>query len=530
MNKLKFILCLVPVFILYSLPGYGTTTYEWDFGDGQYSYEENTTHVFSTWGDYDWTFTRFENGVPCCTDWGTVCVNYYEWNFGDGTISYEKNPIHQYAAPGEYDWTFVYINCKGQICTTYGTIIITDPPPIFNLVTPNGGENILPFTIYDITWNAQYVSNPLKILLLQNDAEVGIIANSVSAGSGQYKWTAATYEGGTATGTGWKIRIKDSVTGNVLDTSDASFSISDQSAITVTSPNGGENWLPGTIQNITWTASNLGATVKITLWQNGVLKGTIADTLDPISSPYPWTVGKYVGGTAEPGTGYTVKIKETGTYVADNSDAAFTISSQPVITVTSPNGGETWPQGQTRYITWNYSNLTYALKITLWQNGGLIGTIWDNLDYASCSYAWTVGNYSGGVAPQGSGYTIKIKEIGTFTADNSDSPFTIGPGPVLWLISPNGGERWSRGLVHNITWNSLNVTNTIKLILLKNGTAAGTIAQGLSAGTGTYSWTVGNYTGGTAAPGTGYTIQARDNVTNAILDVSNASFSIFLNI
>jgi PKD repeat protein len=531
MSKLKFILCFVLVFILYAVPGYGTTQYIWDFGDGQSSDQECPTHVYSTWGEYVWTLTIIRDG-DVCVNYGTICINYYEWDFGDGTVSYEKNPQHQYSEPGEYTWTFTYRSCKGEICTTYGTVNIIDPPSIFTITSPNGGENILPFTTFDITWQQQileYVRNPLKITLLQNDNELGMIANNIDPEACSYPWTAATYEGGTASGSGCKIKITDSVTGQLLDTSDAAFSISDQSVITVISPNGGENWLPGSTENITWTASNVNTSVKITLWSGGVNVGTIGQYLDPISSSYAWTVGKLMDGSyVDPAAGCTIKIKEIGLPVADFSDASFTISNDPTITVTSPNGGETWPPGLTRYITWNYSNLTYGLIISLWKDGIKQGIIANNLDYISGSYAWNVGNYDGGPAEPGPGYTIRIKEIGNPVSDFSDGPFTISDQPAIWVTSPNGDEQWSHGFTHDITWQSLNLSNQVKITLWKDGINQGTIASYLPTTQTSYSWVVGSYDGGTALPGTGYTIKVKE-IGLPTSDTSDKPFSIFDN-
>lgn len=80
--------------------------------------------------------------------------------------------------------------------------------------------------------------------------------------------------------------------------------------ITVTSPNGGEILEPGSIQNITWDSSGISGSLKITLWKDGTRIDIIADNIDPA-----------------PGTGYTVKIKEKDTTVADFSDASFTLAN-----------------------------------------------------------------------------------------------------------------------------------------------------------------------------------------------------------
>jgi hypothetical protein len=195
--------------------------------------------------------------------------------------------------------------------------------------------------------------------------------------------------------------------------------------ITVTSPNGGENWQWGSAQNITWNCAGLSGNIKIALWKDGAVVGTIADSIDPALGSYSWTAGQYVGGTAPAGSGYAIKIKEIGTAVSDISDATFTLTPSASITVTSPNGGENAQLGSVHNITWEYAGLSANIKITLWKNGALVGTIANSIDPALGSYSWAVGEYIGGTASAGSGYAIKIKEIGTSVSDMSNAPFSI---------------------------------------------------------------------------------------------------------
>jgi len=193
--------------------------------------------------------------------------------------------------------------------------------------------------------------------------------------------------------------------------------------IGVTSPNGGENWKLSSSQNITWNAAGITGLLKITLWKNGILVGTIANNIAPAAGSYAWTAGKLSNGSmVAPGADYTIKIKETGTAIADSSDANFTLS--PGITVTAPNGGQTWTIGNVKQITWRSGGLTNQIKISLWKDNVLVGTI-ATVAPAGSPYAWTVGSYTGGTAAAGSGYTIKIKEIGTTVTDTSDGTITL---------------------------------------------------------------------------------------------------------
>ena len=467
---------------------------------------------------------------------------------GGGSVSKNPDkPVYDYGenveisavpAPG-YTFTHWSGNAGGVDIPVYVTmhndLTVTanfeGPPPELTVTAPNGGEDWQLGSTQNITWDYANLSGNLKITLWKDGSAIATIATDIDPSLNAYQWSVGNHLGGTvASGAGYAIKIKEIGTA-IEDNSDAPFTISDSQtpSLTVTAPNGGEDWELGTTQNITWDYTNLSANLKITLWKDGSAIATIATDIDPSLNAYQWSVGNHLGGTVASGAGYTIKIKEIGTAVEDNSDAAFTISDSqtPSITVTSPNGGEGWGLGSTQNITWNPSGLSSPVKITLWKDGGLIGTIAKNIAPSTSSYSWIVGYYIGGTAATGTGYTIKIKEIGTAVADTSDTAFTISesPTPMIRVTTPNGGEDWELGATQNITWIASNISANLKITLLKDGVVVGTIATDVAPSPSYYEWTVGNHAAGTAAVGTGYTIKIKE-VGTAVVDFSDASFTI----
>jgi hypothetical protein len=94
--------------------------------------------------------------------------------------------------------------------------------------------------------------------------------------------------------------------------------------ITVTTPNGGQSWRPGSAYTIWWTyTGDPGANVKIELLKNGVLNGTVVNST-PVgnngSGYYTWTIPS---GQAS-GTDYRIRITSDGSYT-DTSDKNFKI-------------------------------------------------------------------------------------------------------------------------------------------------------------------------------------------------------------
>ena len=131
-------------------------SWQWDFGDGSFSVEQNPTHTFSDTGEYHVCLTVFDNYGPCqdtwcdiinievpqlCnadfdfeqseenpfefsfTDLSTGIANAWDWNFGDGGFSNLQNPVHIFADTGAYEvcltvyHTDSLLYCNSTFCT-----------------------------------------------------------------------------------------------------------------------------------------------------------------------------------------------------------------------------------------------------------------------------------------------------------------------------------------------------------------------------------------------------------------------------
>ena len=286
------------------------------------------------------------------------------------------------------------------------------------------------------------------------------------------------------------------------------------STITVVSPNGGENWTRGTTQMINWTSTVSNKSyVKIELLKHGVAnKVIIASTLNDGS--YPWLIPV----TQVPGTDYKIKITNT-TNVAynDTSDNNFTIPA-PSITVVSPNGGENWRRGTTQTIKWNSTeSLGTYVKIELLKPGVankviILSTLNDG------SHPWII------PATQLPGDDYKVKITSTINAsvnDTSDNPFTI-PAPSFTVVSPNGGENWTRGTTQTIKWNSTESPGTyVKIELLKPGTANKVIILS-TLNDGSHPWPIL----ATQLTGDNYRIKITSTINASVNDTSDNNFSI----
>ena len=95
----------------------------------------------------------------------------------------------------------------------------------------------------------------------------------------------------------------------------------------------------------------------------------------------------------------------------------------------------------------------------------------------------------------------------------------------LKLNQPNGGETLTLGQTCPIAWTAVGVAQKVKLVLANvNGVPVGVIAENVAAGASPFSWTVGQFQGGTASPGS-YRIRVKV-MSGPLEDLSDGVFTI----
>ena len=296
--------------------------------------------------------------------------------------------------------------------------------------------------------------------------------------------------------------------------------------ITVSAPNGGENWTAGSIYTIRWTyTGNPGSYVKIELWKGGVLNRTISSFAfigSGGNGSFNWTIPS----NQTPGIDYRIKVTSTTNAAAtDESNANFTILG-PTITVVTPNGGQNWTAGAAYAIQWTYTgNPGTSVKIELWKGGVLNRTIISSASTGSGgngSYNWTIpSNQTPDID-----YRIKVTSTTNAAAtDESDVNFTI-LAPTITVTVPNGGESWRRNTGNYIRWTYTGNPGNVRIELLND--PAGTVNRIISSsalvgngGNGSYYWVIPyNQTLGS------FKIRVTSTTNGAVNDTSNNIFTI----
>ncbi|HET7712034.1 MAG TPA: PKD domain-containing protein, partial [Thermoanaerobaculia bacterium] len=148
----------------------GATAWQWAFGDGTTSSQQNPTKRYFVPGTYTVTLTAYRNtegsgasrtvvvlspapAVPAVsaafdfsagvrtgvgvtfTDRSTGNPDRWNWNFGDGQTSTARNPVHVFSAPGNYTVTLTAGNAGSSSATSRIVSVSNSMVPFRSLVS-----------------------------------------------------------------------------------------------------------------------------------------------------------------------------------------------------------------------------------------------------------------------------------------------------------------------------------------------------------------------------------------------------------
>ena len=170
----------VPTKVMFVDNSMGSTpmTYQWDFGDGSTSTEQNPSHMYTLRGLYtvkltvtnqfgssteikkdyitigmgpkaDFAATPVNGNVPLSvqfTDKSQGQVTTWQWDFGDGKRSDEKDPVHTYWTAGVYNVILTVSNDYGSSDATKFNFI-TVVGPLTSKFTPDPSSGKSPLVV-----------------------------------------------------------------------------------------------------------------------------------------------------------------------------------------------------------------------------------------------------------------------------------------------------------------------------------------------------------------------------------------------
>lgn len=218
-----------------SVTGGSVDSWEWSFGDGNSSTEENPLHQYGDAGDYNvqLVVTSDEGCVDSLSQLVTIYpgpiaafsanpptayvfenINFtdesqsdfpitsWDWDFADGNFSTDQNPTHNFNEGGDYDVMLIVEDENGCIDTTKNIVNIYLPPNVPSGFSPNSDNNNDFLYVYGgpyETLEFKVYNNWGEVIFTSNDASVGWDGTykGVDQPVGVYVWTvkATTSDG-----------------------------------------------------------------------------------------------------------------------------------------------------------------------------------------------------------------------------------------------------------------------------------------------------------------------------------------------
>ncbi|MDI6807822.1 MAG: M6 family metalloprotease domain-containing protein [Candidatus Eisenbacteria bacterium] len=201
----------------------------------------------------------------------------------------------------------------------------------------------------------------------------------------------------------------------------------------------------------------------------------------------------------------------------------------PLAVVVSPNGGESWLSGTSHDVTWTATDSTVvdSTSIYLSTDGGATYPV--TLAHGETNdgiYSWTVSNLPSTQCK------IKVRAYDRALntgEDVSNAVFTIQDAysPSVTVLTPNGGETWTSGTLHSVTWTVTDATPgdtaSIHILFSTDGGATypDTVARN-EVNDGSFFWLLPD----TSVSQCKIKVEAYDKTLNMGQDVSDSLFTI----
>jgi hypothetical protein len=321
--------------------------------------------------------------------------------------------------------------------------------PTLEVVTPNGGETWDIGSVHTVRWTRANFSGLVNVYYNNWYPSGTWEAVQINVAVDSVQWVVPA----PVTGTG-RIRVASVNLPSYMDDSNGDFSCG--SGLTVTSPNGGENWSVTGLGTIAWTRANANDSATVQLNRSYPIGAWETLSTSAGGDNYLWTI-------SEPLTsGARVRVYLTGNpSVGDTSDASFSIISSSLSLIT-PNGGEVWNTRMYQTVSWTRSNAPGPAAVLL--NRQYPGGVWDTLatSVTADTFLWWVPN--DGCSTAVARVRIVWQDVPQIS-DTSAADFAIVPNLVVTY--PNGGEIWPYESTQIIRWRRSNSPGPVKVLMTR---------------------------------------------------------------
>lgn len=421
--------------------------------------------------------------------------------------------VNNYINSGLYNWSVPYISTDSvlikvtdnslnsifDINDNFQKIII--PNPLIEIINPLTANTFVSNSEINIEWNSGGIDFINIDYSIDGGANWISITNNLSTSNSNFIWNI----GNNVIASGL-LRVSDSNNSQLYD--QISFNVANPS-LSISSPNGGESLISGTVNYISWQSLGVNY-VNLYYSNDNGNNWNVIDTNILNIGYYNWMTNNLVGNN------FILKISNADLLsMQDESDAVFSIiAAAQSISLLVPNGNETYIAGSGVYIDWQTNSIS-NIDISYSLNGGLTYLpIALNIPTLPSYYYWQV--------PDTASTTVKVKinKTGsTNISSNSASNFSIiSNTPSIELITPNGGEQINANTYYAIQWNSNNC-NFVKIYYSVNGGTTYVLLNSLI-GANSYVWNIPNVSS------TNCKIKIMNALDTNIYDISDLDFQI----
>ncbi|MBL7157555.1 MAG: hypothetical protein ISS92_05295, partial [Candidatus Omnitrophica bacterium] len=403
------------------------------------------------------------------------------------------------------------------------------------VTSPNGGEVWEQGKSHNITWSSTGAisNNVVKIEYSTDGGSEWTTIVGTTGDDGTHPWSIPQEASDQVL-----VRISSPSNSDIVDTSDAVFSVVPLPAISISSPAGGETWNVGTSQTISWRANQLQFSDEVILEYstdnfvadiNDITQVSIGtpeggNPNDDIIGSYDWTIPDNVSG------GVKIRIKEESIPAGRDTQQIITVTSsafsivEPTITVTSPAMGDVWVVGDTHDITWTTEGTVSDNLLLEYSTDGTNYTEIATGEANDGTYSWVI--LAGAT---GGSVSIRITDNDRTQVEGTSDPFEVLAYATITVTQPNGGEELTIGTDYEIKWSTYGQKlesggedyNVINIYYSTNNGSNWEIIAFHTSNTGSYTWEVDD-----AESSQALIKITDDNQSDVVLDTSDAVFSI----
>ncbi len=427
--------------------------------------------------------------------WGTVRIALENCCQLNDTLAWVPMSDGQFewtvctSLPNDTDYviTMIATDCNRDIWEFTGEFEIAGavPPPTVTLTWPPPGEVLQAGTPHTITWDTTDPDGDVLVRLFRNGALVTNFA-FVPMSDGQYVWPICATLGD---GADYALQLWSFHCSGNIETTGEPFEIVGSlppPTFTLTSPVEGEQLVAGTTHTVTWDTTDPYGAVSVIWDRHDGSPRLLVGTARMADGRIDWAIPECAANDLN----YSLELRAApcGPYFPPEQvffEITGVVLPPPSVVMTSPLPGEHITAGMAHSITWNVTNPTGLVTVSIVDDRVLVASL-GQVPMSDGGIEWDV---CPGVG-DGDAYSIHLLSSCGFLVDGDD--FSIvgsSQAPETAITSPVGGETYLAGTTQTITWETANAFGDAVVLVQRDGVTT-SVVDVVPYATGTLEWTI----------------------------------------